>query len=99
MENEVIKMYPEFGLSVKYTPDEDMVYIDWVVLDADGDILMTGRFDSKDYYKSTFTVVPSNIEENIYENLFYLYFENIKLTCIDFVEFKEESSEELVEEM
>ena len=98
MGNEIIKMYPEFGLTVKYIPDDEVISIDWVVSDADGELLMSGRFDSTDFYKSTFTIYPSNLEENIYENLFYLYFENIKLACIEMVEFKDEEGRQMLED-
>lgn len=89
------KNYSEFGFSVRYTILEDKK-IDWEVTNEDGDLLMTGKFDSKDFFKSKFTIVPSNIEENTYESLFYLYFENIKLACIDIVE--DEGVEEIDEE-
>jgi len=89
--------YPEFGYAVRYTLNEGI--IDWEVTNEDGDVLMTGKFSSKDSYQSKFTIIPSNIEENVYESLFYLYFENIKLACIELVEDKNvEDIEELDEE-
>jgi hypothetical protein len=90
--SDIIMKDPEFGYTIRYTPSEG--FIDWEVSNEDGDVLMIGKFDSKDYYKSVFTLVPSNVEENIYENLFYLYFENIKLKCIDMVEGDESIGDE-----
>lgn len=80
--------YPEFNFKVWYF-SEDSIDVEWRVWDMDENLLMTGNFYSKDFYRSRFTIVPSNIEENVYENLFYLYFENIKLKCIDIVEYRE----------
>lgn len=85
---DITLQYPEFGYKVHYTA-EDLSKIDWVVYDEDDNIAITGSFYSADFYKSTFNVVQSNIPENKYENLFYLYFENIKLKCIDFVEYED----------
>jgi hypothetical protein len=84
--NDIIMKDPEFGYTVRYALSEDS--IDWEVSNEDGDVLMIGKFDSKDFYRSTFTLVPSNVEENVYENLFYLYFENVKLKCIEMIEDK-----------
>lgn len=83
------KQYPEFGYNVRYNLNSTDKIIDWEVATEDGDILMTGRFTAKDFFMSKFTLVPSNVEENVYENLFYLYFENIKLECIELVEDKD----------
>jgi hypothetical protein len=85
MEN-VVKQYPEFGFTVTYMPSSDFKIIDWEIRDESDELLMTGKFHSDNFYRSTFTLIPSNIEENVYENLFYTYFENIKLECIEFVE-------------
>jgi len=89
--------YPEFGYKVKYY-SEDSLVVDWTVMDENDDLLMTGVFDSKDYYKSVFNIVVSKLEENVYENLFYLYFENIKLKCIDIVEFRD-PAEDLLDQL
>ena len=94
--SDIIKAYSEFGYTVRYTPDEDTVTIDWEVSNADGDVLMTGSFDSNEYYKSTFTIIPSNVDENTYETLFYLYFENIKLECIAMVEHHIEEEKDIM---
>lgn len=91
----ISKKYPEFGYSVEYRITEDLLRsekgqpgkdIDWLAVDEDGNYLMSGKFKSNDYYRSTFNLPISNMEENTYENLFYLYFENIKLECIRLVE-------------
>lgn len=100
----VIKEYPEFGYSVEYKMSDDLSgskngsplkEIDWIVRSSDGEYLMSGKFKSDNYYRSTFDLPISNMEENMYENLFYLYFENIKLDCISMVE---EGDEDIVEE-
>lgn len=91
------KEYPEFGYNVRYALEDGV--IDWEVSSADGELLMTGKFTAKDFFQSKFTLVPSNIDENTYESLFYLYFENIKLACIDLVEDEQvEDIEEINEE-
>lgn len=96
MEMETIKKhYPEFGYSVEYKFKEDFsraekgkpgMDIDWLVLDDDGNYIMSGVFKSHDYYRSNFNLPIANMEENVYESLFYLYFEEIKLECIRLVE-------------
>lgn len=100
------KKYPEFGYSVEYRLIKDLmrsennkpgVDIEWTVRNEDGDYLMNGLFKSNDYYRSTFNLPVSNMEENVYESLFYLYFENIKLECISLVEDKD--VEDIEEEM
>jgi len=82
----IVKQYPEFlnGCSVRYLIADKIV--DWEVLTSDEEVIMIGKFSSKDFFSSKFTLIPSNIDENTYESLFYLYFEVIKLTCIDLVE-------------
>ena len=80
------KEYPEFGYKVEYEIRREAGMISWSVEDPNGDKLMDGMFKSENHYQSNFTIFPSYIEENIYENLFYLYFENIKLTCIELME-------------
>lgn len=89
------KSYPEYGYNVEYRLIKDLLRseknkpgldIEWTVRNEDGDYLMNGLFKSNDYYRSTFNLPVSNMEENIYEILFYLYFENIKLECIALVE-------------
>jgi hypothetical protein len=91
----IIKVYPEFNnYSVEYSVEDDQ--IDWVVTSADGDYLMHGVFKSKDFYKSVFDLPISGMAENMYEELFYLYFENIKLACINIVEDKD--ADELLDE-
>jgi hypothetical protein len=83
MEN-VVKQYPEFGYTVEYQIDGKT--INWTVKDEGDETIMVGVFKSDEFYRSTFTIPSSNITENMYENLFYLYFENIKLVCIEVVE-------------
>lgn len=95
------KDYPEFGYTVRYQVDGDKVT--WSVFPQGTETsLMMGEFDSKDFYRSTFSMYNSNMEENTYESLFYLYFENIKLECIKLVEgvdFNETEVEEIQEEI
>jgi hypothetical protein len=82
----ITKVYPESGYTVKYELDSSTQAIGWVVSNDDGDVLMIGNFNGKDFYQSKFTLVPSNVDENVYETLFYLYFENIKVECIEMIE-------------
>jgi len=91
----ISKKYPEFGYTVEYGILSDFSkskknipgkIIEWTVLDDNGEYIMKGVFTAEDFFQSKFTLVPSNVEENVYENLFYLYFENIKLECIALVE-------------
>lgn len=91
----IVVVDPEYGYTIRY--DQEEGNINWEVSNPDGDLLMVGKFSSKDFYQSKFTLVPSNVEENVYENLFYLYFENIKLACIEMVEDK--NIEDIEEEM
>lgn len=91
------KAYEEFGYKVEYTISEDTTEVGWVIRDTNDDLLMHGLFKSKDYYRSSFNVIPADLAENVYESLFYLYFENIKLECIALVE--DEDVEESEEEM
>lgn len=93
---DLIVEYPEFSYKVWYR-SKDSEIIEWSVSDESDDLLMEGVFKSNDYYRSTFNIIPSKLEENTYESLFYLYFENIKLKCIDIVEFREDESEVNVE--
>lgn len=83
--NNITKEYPEFGFKVWYNGIND-TDIEWEVHDMDDNMLMTGVFYSKDFFQSTFNIIPARLKENIYESLFYLYFENIKLECITLVE-------------
>lgn len=96
MEN-IKKYYPEFDFTVTYNVNNEDKEISWEVIQShEGDLLMTGKFISKDFYRSKFNLIPSNIEENMYESLFYLYFENIKVECIELIEDKNiEDIEEL----
>jgi hypothetical protein len=80
----------EFDLWVRYFADESGS-IDFEISDADENILMSGKFLTDNYYRSIFQVYASNIEENLYENLFYCYFEYVKLKCIEIYESKEEN--------
>lgn len=82
------KEYPEFGFNVRYEilPDGK---IDWEITNEGDEVVMMGKFSSKDFFQSTFTLLHNNVEENMYESLFYLYFENIKLECISLVEDKD----------
>lgn len=91
----ISKKYPEFGYLVEYRITEDLlrsennkpgIDIEWVVRNDEGDYLMSGVFKSNNFYKSSFNLPISNMDENIYESLFYLYFEEIKLECIRLVE-------------
>src|SRR4030042_4913463 len=91
-----VVVYAEFGYKVKYY-SEDSKTVDWQVTStADDELLLTGVFNSDNYYRSTFSLLPSKVSENTYETLFYLYFEYIKLYCIDIVEARvAESLEEM----
>lgn len=88
--------YPEFGYKVTYHTD-DSETIEWEVRDTEDRGLMLGSFYSDNYYRSTFNMI-SDVTENTYESLFYLYFENIKPKCIDIVEFKDINNTEIDEE-
>lgn len=83
------EFYREFDLSVRYFEDDDNI-INFEVENRDEEILMVGKFLTDNYYRAVFQVYVTNIEENLYENMFYLYFENIKVKCIEIVENREE---------
>jgi hypothetical protein len=84
---DITEFNPEFGYHVHYFT-EDSKTIDWEVLEGD-EVLMKGVFKSDDFYRSEFNIIPNKLEENVFETLFYVYFEYIKLKCIDIVEFRE----------
>jgi hypothetical protein len=95
MLSEISVIDPEYGYTIKYNQGEEN--IDWEVSNPDGDLLMVGKCSKEEYHQSKFTLIPSNVEENVLENLFYLYFENIKLTCIEM--FDDKNIEDIEEEM
>jgi hypothetical protein len=100
----IVKTYPEFNNhTVLYQLKDEMSVaedgkpgkeIDWVVTNEDGDYLMHGVFKSADFFRSVFDLPISGMQENMYEELFYLYFEVIKLECINIVE--EKDAEDLI---